>query len=131
MVRIVLDYGLQTVYQDQIFHSIGVMLKMDISFLENFGTHFRLINIHIEEYKPDENVAFENLNPIKWILSKLNHLVVKVTDNLEKYNFAEARNSIQSFIWHDFCDEYIEAVKYRLYTDSEDFKDLKTLQGTP
>jgi len=34
-------------------------------------------------------------------------------------NFAHARNRIQSFIWHDFCDDYIEAVKYRLYTDDE------------
>src|SRR5690606_13347101 len=29
----------------------------------------------------------------------------------------EARSSIQAFVWHDFCDEYIEAVKYRLYND--------------
>ena len=68
----------------------------------------------------------KTLNPMdKWILSKLNHLVVEVTDNLEKYNFADARNNIQAFIWHDFCDEYIEAVKYRLYTDSEDLKASK------
>ena len=61
----------------------------------------------------------------KWILSKLNRLVADVTENLEKYNFADARNSIQAFIWHDFCDEYIEAVKYRLYTDSEDLQASK------
>jgi valyl-tRNA synthetase len=38
---------------------------------------------------------------------------------MDEYNFAHARNRIQSFIWHDFCDDYIEAVKYRLYTDDE------------
>ena len=66
----------------------------------------------------------------KWILSKLNRLVADVTENLEKYNFADARNSIQAFIWHDFCDEYIEAVKYRLYTDSEDLQESKMQQNT-
>ena len=82
--------------------------------------------MHIEEYQLDDTVALKNLNPMdKWILSKLNHLVVDVTENLEKYNFADARNSIQAFIWHDFCDEYIEAVKYRLYTDLEDLKESK------
>ena len=36
------------------------------------------------------------------------------------YNFAETITSIERFFWHDFCDEYIEAVKYRLYTDVSD-----------
>ena len=38
---------------------------------------------------------------------------------MDGYNFAHAKSSIQSFIWNDFCDEYIEAVKYRLYTQEE------------
>ena len=101
-------------------------VKNGYKFLRKFWNAFRFINIHIEKYQVDEDVAFENLNPMdKWILSKLNHLVADVTDNLEKYNFADARNSIQAFIWHDFCDEYIEAVKYRLYTDSEDLQGSK------
>jgi len=101
-------------------------VKNGYKFLRKFWNAFRFINIHIERYQLDEIVAFENLNPMdKWILSKLNHLVVDVTENLEKYNFADARNSIQTFIWHDFCDEYIEAVKYRLYTDSEDLQGSK------
>ena len=101
-------------------------VKNGYKFLRKFWNAFRFINMHIEEYQQDEFVAFENLNPMdKWILSKLNHLVVEVTENLEKYNFADARNSIQAFIWHDFCDEYIEAVKYRLYTDSEDLQASK------
>jgi valyl-tRNA synthetase len=60
------------------------------------------------------------LKPLdKWILSVLNHLIGEVTQAMEEYNFAHARNRIQSYIWHDFCDEYIEAVKYRLYTEDE------------
>ncbi|MDO5836521.1 MAG: class I tRNA ligase family protein, partial [Methanobacterium sp.] len=55
----------------------------------------------------------------KWILSGLNQLVGEVTQAMEDYNFAHARNRIQAYIWHDFCDDYIEAVKYRLYTDDE------------
>lgn len=52
-----------------------------------------------------------------WILSKLNNLNKNVTEAFETYNFATAINSIEKFVWHDFCDEYIEAVKYRLYND--------------
>ncbi len=101
-------------------------VKNGYKFLRKFWNAFRFINMHITDYHMDETVAIENLNPMdKWILSKLNHLVCEVTDNLEIYNFADARNKIQSFIWHDFCDEYIEAVKYRLYADSDDLKTSK------
>ncbi|MEN6553690.1 MAG: class I tRNA ligase family protein, partial [Methanobacterium sp.] len=65
----------------------------------------------------------KNLDPMdKWILSKLNRLLADVMGSIESYNFANVVNSIQAFIWHDFCDEYIEAVKYRLYNDSPELE---------
>ncbi len=101
-------------------------VKNGYKFLRKFWNAFRFINIHIAESTIDEVEALKNLNPMdKWILSKLHHLIVEVTDHLENYNFADARNKIQAFVWHDFCDEYIEAVKYRLYADSEDLKPSK------
>ncbi|RAP53520.1 MAG: valine--tRNA ligase, partial [Methanosphaera sp. rholeuAM270] len=33
--------------------------------------------------------------------------------------------SIERFFWHDFCDEHIEAVKYRLYEDTDTTMDAK------
>ncbi|MEM3723117.1 MAG: valine--tRNA ligase [Candidatus Hadarchaeales archaeon] len=56
------------------------------------------------------------LSPLdRWILSKLNRLVREVTSALEDFNFNLALKKIQAFVWHDFCDMYIEGVKYRLY----------------
>jgi len=93
-------------------------VKHSYKFLRKFWNAFRFISIHIADFQVDEEEV--NLNPLdKWILSKLNRLVQDVTDALEGYNFAHAKSSIQSFIWNDFCDEYIEAVKYRLYTEKE------------
>ena len=100
-------------------------VKNGYKFLRKFWNAFRFINMHIADYKMEESNR-DYLNPMdRWILSKLNHLVVDVTENLETYNFADARNKIQAFVWHDFCDEYIEAVKYRLYADSEDLQASK------
>ena len=91
-------------------------------FLRKYWNAFRFINIHIKDYHigKNEKMILQDLNPLdQWILSKLNRLVKDVTIAMETYNFADARVKIQSFIWHDFCDEYIEAVKYRLYNDSD------------
>jgi len=96
-------------------------VKYGYKFLRKFWNAFRFINMHIEGFEAsmDEEEIIENLNPMdKWILSKLNRLNVDVTNAIESYTFANAVNKIQAFIWHDFCDEYIEAVKYRLYGDS-------------
>jgi valyl-tRNA synthetase len=91
-------------------------------FLRKFWNAFRFVNMHLENYHKtnNEDKIIKTLKPLdKWILSALNQLVGEVTQAMDEYNFAHARNRIQSFIWHDFCDDYIEAVKYRLYTDDE------------
>lgn len=100
-------------------------VKNGYKFLRKFWNAFRFINMHIANYDV-ENTEFNIRNPMdRWILSKLNYLVEDVTTHLDSYNFADARNKIQTFVWHDFCDEYIEAVKYRLYADSEDLQESK------
>ncbi len=97
-------------------------VKHGYKFLRKFWNAYRFISIHITDYhmSKGEDEILMDLNPLdKWILSKLNCLVEDVTRSMESYNFADASVKIQSFIWHDFCDEYIEAVKYRLYNDSD------------
>ncbi|MDR3292310.1 MAG: valine--tRNA ligase [Methanobrevibacter sp.] len=96
-------------------------VKYAYKFLRKFWNAFRFISLHISEDIKDKPI----LEPLdKWILSKLNKLILKVTSGFEEYNFADTINSTQKFIWHDFCDEYIEAVKHRLYNDNQDKKSI-------
>ena len=91
-------------------------------FLRKFWNAFRFVNMHLADYNKenDNEIIIKSLKPLdKWILSGLNQMVGEVTQAMEECNFAHARNRIQTYIWHDFCDDYIEAVKYRLYTDDE------------
>jgi len=53
----------------------------------------------------------------RWILSRLNRLVREVTAYLEDFQFNRALTAIQTFVWHEFCDMYIEEVKHRLYNE--------------
>jgi len=50
-----------------------------------------------------------------WILSRLNKLVKQVTAWLDDFQFNRALGEVQNFIWHEFCDMYIEEIKHRLY----------------
>jgi len=55
----------------------------------------------------------------RWILSRLNRLGGKVTAALDDYKFNEAAGALYNFIWHEFCDWYLEAIKPALYGEDE------------
>ena len=96
-------------------------IKHGYRFLRKFWNAFRFISMQIFDEEISYGEVKDNLGPIDlWILSKLNNLNRTVDEAFEEYNFAETITSIERFFWHDFCDEYIEAVKYRLYTDVSD-----------
>ena len=49
--------------------------------------------------------------PDRWIMSRLNHTIRTVTDELESYRFDRAANQLYQFIWHEYCDWYLELIK--------------------
>ncbi|MDO5575956.1 MAG: class I tRNA ligase family protein, partial [Fibrobacter sp.] len=55
----------------------------------------------------------------KWILSKLNHAIDSICKSLDSYRFNEACHAIYDFIWHEFCDWYIEAKKADFYQEDD------------
>lgn len=77
---------------------------------------------------PDNKVKATDVMPDnltdadKWILSKMNHLIAEVTENMEKYELGIAVSKLNDFIWEEFCDWYIEMVKPRLYNDVDTTK---------
>jgi valyl-tRNA synthetase len=53
----------------------------------------------------------ERAFPDRWILSRLNHTIQLVTSELENYRFDRAANALYQFIWHEYCDWYLELIK--------------------
>ncbi len=69
----------------------------------------------LADYKPDPTAEVD-LQPLdKWIISKAENLTQKVTEEFEKCQFNVAIEDVRNFTWHVFCDDYLEAVKDRLY----------------
>jgi valyl-tRNA synthetase len=69
----------------------------------------------LKDYEPAEERSGD-LQPLdKWIVSKAEKLTAEVTDALDKCQFNIAMEKTRNFMWHVFCDCYIEAVKDRLY----------------
>jgi len=69
----------------------------------------------LEGFNPKDKKKPELQLLDKWILAKAEKVTEKVTDALEKCQFNLAVEETRNFAWHLFCDQYIEAVKDRLY----------------
>jgi valyl-tRNA synthetase len=63
----------------------------------------------------------------KWILSRLNRTVDKVTKALERFRFNDASNSLYEFFWHEFCDWYLELIKPILTTSNPESEATKAV----
>jgi valyl-tRNA synthetase len=63
-----------------------------------------------------EDLDLQNLSlPDKWIVSRLGRVTTEVADALDHYRFNEAAGTLYNFVWHEFCDWYLEAIKPALY----------------
>ncbi len=54
-----------------------------------------------------------------WIMSRLQQVITETRAALDSYAFDQAANVLYQFIWHEFCDWYLELIKPQLY-DKDD-----------
>ena len=113
--------------------SQGRDIKMSQSRVEgyrNFGT--KLWNAsrfcEINDCSKYQKVDLENLKCIltNWILGEIIKTDKKINLYLDEYKFNEASNEIYHFIWHIFCDWYLELIKpYFESSDSQNLEEIK------
>ena len=54
----------------------------------------------------------------RWILSRLNRVVGRTREYLERFEIGEAQREVYDFLWNEFCDWYIEFAKIRMRDES-------------
>ncbi len=93
------------------------------------ASRFCLMNLDEESFTSEipEGIGFME----KAILTKLQDTIERVRDSLENYRFNEAASSIYDFLWHEFCDWYVEIAKPILYGEDEaEKKKVKAVLAT-
>ncbi len=91
---------------------------------------FSLMNL--EDYPADDQAAPDRAAlslPDRWILARLNRTVGEVIRALDEYRFNEATGSLYQFVWHEFCDWYLELVKPVLYSRDQSTRRRTTQQA--
>jgi valyl-tRNA synthetase len=81
------------------------------------ATKFIFMNLKKVE-KPGKILEADRL-----FLSRLNKTIKIATESFENYEYSRAKSETCNFFWHDFCDNYLEIVKNRVYQGTEDEKE--------
>jgi valyl-tRNA synthetase len=125
------EYGADAIRQALLSLTLGSdfsfnwdVVKYCKGFLQKYWSALRFAYRFLKEGLPPAGEKVKLTIMDRWILSKLGEALQTVTENMEAFQFHTAIHVIQNFVWHDFCDQYLEAVKYRLYN-----KEANTYDG--
>ncbi len=85
----------------------------------------KFIEMHLADYEDKEFKDYEYID--KWILGTFQEMEKGFIKYLDEYEVGLALNHLEKFFWN-FCDNYIEIVKHRLYRP-EEFGEIPRYSG--
>ena len=82
------------------------------------------------EFKSTKKPPKFKININKWVYSELLETKKIVAKNIKDYRFDEAARNAYQFVWHSFCDWYLELSKTILYSNNKkDIKEIRAVSG--
>lgn len=93
-------------------------------FVNKLWNAARFTFMNLEDYQP-EDAPLESENGFAsladaWIMSRISSVAEEVGKNLDLYHFDRAAGNLYQFVWHEFCDWYLELAKPVLYGEDPD-----------
>jgi len=90
------------------------------------ASRFALMNL--QDYSPHKANSITDSSSLvnRWILSRLHRLIKDIEEAFCEYKFNELAHLIYQFVWHEFCDWYLELIKPVLYQKDDNKSRLAT-----
>ncbi|MGM0467418.1 MAG: valine--tRNA ligase [Promethearchaeati archaeon] len=93
-------------------------------FLTKIWNAFRFLNINLNKIEIQNlDIDINSLSPIDhYFFTEFNKKLGEIEECFDGYNWHEAFMILRPFFWNELCDNYIEAIKYRFYSDNIEIK---------
>lgn len=92
-------------------------LESSRNFANKIWNAARFVLLNLEGYAAPSSEPAPDFTDV-WIRSRLDAAVARVNEAVAAYRFAEAAQALYEFIWHEFCDWYLELLKPRLFGEA-------------
>lgn len=60
----------------------------------------------------------------RWIMTRMGEVAEELSGHLDDYRFNDAAGTCYQFVWHEFCDWYLEMAKLELYSKDQKRKEV-------
>lgn len=87
---------------------------------------FKFAYMNLQNYEHNFTQPKELGTVNQWIINQAHVALNQYKKHFQNYEFSLALQSIESFFWHDFCDNYIEIIKDQFFNPSS-YKDGELL----
>jgi valyl-tRNA synthetase len=88
-------------------------------FINKIWNAARFSLMHLDEATPGFDPAGVKGLHHAWILHRLEEVKGEVEKAVKGYQFNEYAGTLYQFVWHEFCDWYLEMIKPELYGEDE------------
>ena len=82
-------------------------LESSRNFANKLWNAARFVIIQIQK-APNINILNQTIDPShlehRWIISRINQVIRKVNNLIERHQFGEAQRELYEFIWGEYCD---------------------------
>jgi len=112
--------GADIAYSEETFKLGNKLLTKLWNASKFVASHFAKIEEKYSSAKEAVEAGKINHQVDLWIISALYKTIQEATEQLEKFEYCLARQAIEKFFWNDFCDNYLEIVKIRVYNEQRD-----------
>jgi valyl-tRNA synthetase len=112
--------GVDITYSEEVF-------RLGKKLINKLWNASKFVSIHLKHIEGSPTTAkgdmetgriFESLD--LWILTAISEIIDKSTKSFFEFEYSDAMKYTEDFFWNDFCDNYLELVKTRLYDDNID-----------
>jgi valyl-tRNA synthetase len=93
------------------------------------AAHYVLMHCEQQDCGTDDNLVVLSLAD-RWINSRLQHTQQKMQQALNDYRFDHAAETLYGFIWHEYCDWYVELSKPVLWDTHASTEQLRGTRRT-
>ncbi len=91
-------------------------------FVNKIWNSARLVLMNLQDGESREPESIQYTLPDRWILARVAQVSRELAETLDDYRFNDAAGLCYQFVWHEFCDWYLEMAKQGLYAQEEDAK---------